>query len=77
MATDAVDPVDELVRLQVLALRKTHESQSETIAELSKAGFSNARIADLLGTSPATVKVALHRVKQRASKTGSPRKAGE
>src|SRR5436190_9620592 len=67
MATEAIDPLDELVRLQVLALRKSHESQSETIIELSKAGFGNARIADLLGTSPATVKVALHRVRQRAS----------
>ena len=61
--------MDELVRLQVLALRKTHESQSETIIELSRAGFGNARIADLLGTSPATVKVTLHREKKR---TASP-----
>lgn len=67
--------MDELVRLQVLALRKSHDSQSETIIELNRAGFGNARIADLLGTSPATVKVAVSREKKRleslAAKKGS------
>ncbi|MEO6701021.1 MAG: sigma factor-like helix-turn-helix DNA-binding protein [Jatrophihabitantaceae bacterium] len=73
MATEPSDPADELVRLQVLQLRRSLSSQAETIIELGKAGFSNARIADLLGTTPATVKVTLQRSKKRAgpnSKTG-------
>ena len=40
------------------------------IAELSKAGFGNARIAELLGTTPSTVNVALHRDKARSAKKG-------
>ena len=58
------DPADELVRLQVLQLRRSMGSQAETIVELGKAGFSNARIADLLGTTPDTVKVALQRARK-------------
>lgn len=65
MASEEPDKLDELVRLQVLALRRSHESQSQTIAELSRAGFSNSRIAELLGTTPATVKVALQRNRRR------------
>ncbi len=73
MAKSEHDSLDELVRLQVLLLRRQMETQAETIIELNKAGFSNARIADLLGTTSATVNVALHRVKSRASKTPQPK----
>ena len=74
MPTPEHDPLDELVRLQVLLLRRQSETQADTIVELKKAGFSSARIADLLGTTPATVNMALHRVKARASKA-TPAKA--
>lgn len=73
MPTPEHDPLDELVRLQVLLLRRQSETQADTIVELNKAGFSNARIADLLGTTPATVNMALHRVKARASKATPPK----
>jgi len=62
------DPLDELVRLQVLQLRRQMDSQADTIIELNKAGFSNARIAELLGTTAPTVSVALHRSKNRGTK---------
>lgn len=71
MLRDEPNHLDELVRLDVLRLRREHESQTETITELDRAGFSQARIADLLGTSPGTVKVALQRAKK---KTAAPKK---
>lgn len=68
MAAREHDALEELIRLQVLHLRRSMETQAEAIVELSKAGFSNSRIADLLGTTPSTVNVALHRAKSRASR---------
>jgi DNA-binding CsgD family transcriptional regulator len=67
MAAKENDLLDELVRLQVLNLRRSFQSQAETIVELSRAGFSNVRIAELLGTTPPTVAVALQRAKKRSS----------
>jgi len=67
MVAKDTDPLDELVRLQVLSLRRSLGTQAETIVELSRAGFSNARIAELLGTTQPTVAVALARVKKRGS----------
>ena len=63
MPTKENDPLDELVRLQVMQLRRTMDSQAEVIVELGQAGFSQPRIADLLGTTPGTVKVALQRAR--------------
>ena len=59
------DPLDELVRLQVMQLRRTLGTQAEVIVELGQAGFGQARIADLLGTTPGTVRVALQRARKR------------
>ena len=67
MAETERDPIDELVRIQVLQLRRTMANQAETIIELGNAGFSNARIADLLGTSAATVRVARSRAKKNGA----------
>lgn len=64
MAAEEINYLDELVRLQVLNLRRSMSNQAEAIIELGNAGFSNTRIADLLGTSPATVRVALARSKK-------------
>ena len=55
----------ELVCLQVLALQRSTESQTEAILELHRAGFSQTRIADLVGTSAGTVKVAIQRAKKK------------
>ena len=37
---------------------------------LNRCGFSNTEIADLLGTTPNTVNVALHKVRKGQSKAG-------
>jgi len=60
--------LDELVRLHALDVRRGSASQVDAILELSKAGLGPSRIADLLGTTPGTVNVALAKAKKRTSK---------
>lgn len=67
----AEELLDELVRMKALELKNTFGSQADTIIELSKAGFSPARIASLLGTTPGTVSVAVQRAKKKTSKEKS------
>jgi hypothetical protein len=57
--------LDELVRLQALEVRKRSASQVDAILELNKAGLGPTRIAELLGTTPGTVNVALAKAKKR------------
>lgn len=76
MTVKETDPLDELVRLQVLNLRRSLDSQAETILELNRAGFSNIRIAELLGTSPPTVAVTLARAKKRATGGDNDKRKG-
>lgn len=64
MAGEEANHMDELVRLQILQLRRTTANQAETIIELDNVGFTAARIAELLGTSPATVRNAIARAKK-------------
>jgi DNA-directed RNA polymerase specialized sigma24 family protein len=61
-----MDAQEELVRLQVIDLRRRLGSQAEVIVEMSRAGFGPSRIAELLDTTANTVNVTL----QRAKKTG-------
>lgn len=60
-----MDPQEEIVRLLVLEVRARSETQADAIAELHSAGFGTGRIAELLGTTPATVNVAVARLKKR------------
>lgn len=82
MSTKAkFDHSEETVRLLATLVRMQTESQAEAIAELGKAGFTTARIAELLGTSAATVNVAQQRAKKvgkKATKSGiaKPRSKG-
>jgi DNA-binding CsgD family transcriptional regulator len=75
MAAKEHDPLDELVRLQVLQLRRTAKSQAEMIIEMGTAGFGQTRIAELLGTTPNTVNVTLQRAKngRGSAKKATPR----
>jgi DNA-directed RNA polymerase specialized sigma24 family protein len=59
-----MDPQEELVRLRVIELRHRLANQTETILELSKAGFGPTRIAELLGTTANTVNVTLQKAKK-------------
>ncbi len=63
-----MEPQEEIVRLLTIYLRRSASSQTEAILELGRAGFGPKRIADLLGTTPNTVNVAL--AKDRARKKG-------
>jgi DNA-binding CsgD family transcriptional regulator len=60
-----VDPLEEIVRLMAIQLRKSTESQAQAIEEMSRAGFGPTRIASLLGTTPNTVNVAIANAKRR------------
>jgi predicted transcriptional regulator len=60
-----MDPIEEVVRLLAIQLRRQTESQAEAIAELNRAGFGPTRIAELLGTTPNTVNVAIAKKKKR------------
>lgn len=73
-----MDFLDELVRLNVLALRRAAASQNELILELKRVGFAPTRIAALLGTTPATVNSTIKDAKKvaakKATKSVSPAK---
>ena len=60
-----MDQQEEMVRLMVIQLRLQVANQAEAIAELRRAGFGPSRIAQLLGTTPNTVNVAIQRGKRR------------
>jgi DNA-binding NarL/FixJ family response regulator len=62
--------LEELVRLKVMSLRRDMGSQTEAILAFSESGFEPVRIAELLGTTPATVRAA----KQKASKKPTTKK---
>jgi predicted transcriptional regulator len=64
-----LDPMDELVRLAVIELRRSSTSQAQLIVELDRAGFGQGRIAELLGTTANAVNVTLNKSKKRVKKT--------
>jgi DNA-directed RNA polymerase specialized sigma24 family protein len=63
----ALDPIDEVARLLALNLKRERGLQ-EVIVELDSVGIMQARIAELLGTSPGYVNVALTRAKETEKK---------
>jgi DNA-binding CsgD family transcriptional regulator len=60
-----MEPLEEIVRLLAIQLRRDSESQAQAIEEMSKAAFGPSRIAELLGTTPNTVNVAVSSAKKR------------
>lgn len=60
-----LDRDDEIVRLLAILVRRGATSQADAIVELHRAGFGPSRIADLLGTTPGTVNVAVNRSKSK------------
>ncbi len=56
--------LDEIVRLLVIDVRKSAETQADAIETLTNAGFSSGRISELLGTSAGTVRAAQGRLKK-------------
>lgn len=55
---------NESVVLQALALRRSFDSKADFIEALSLAGFENARIAQFLGETTASVRSAVNRAKK-------------
>jgi hypothetical protein len=60
-----MDHQEELIRLQVLNLRRSVATQTDAILELDSIGFGPSRIAELLGTTPGTVNVTLQKAKKK------------
>lgn len=60
--------LDEIVRLMALSLRQGFESQNEAILAFSQAGLDAPRIAELLGTTPATVRATKHNATKKPTK---------
>lgn len=58
-----LEKLDQLVRLMSLSLVEG-KKQADQIALLSKSGFQPKEIADLLGTTPNTVRVALSNMRK-------------
>lgn len=67
--TSTVDALDEISRLLALLLRRQDGEQplQEFIGDLSSAGLAPSRIAELAGTTPGYVSVALSRTRKKAS----------
>jgi len=65
--SDIARLLDELVRLQALEIRMRAATQNEAILDLSNAGIGASRIAELVGTTPGTVSVALAKARKRRS----------
>jgi DNA-directed RNA polymerase specialized sigma24 family protein len=57
--------LDEIVRLLALSLRRTTENQTEAILLLSQANLDPNRIAELVGTTAATVRATQSRAKTK------------
>lgn len=62
--TTLAEPSEELVALAVLMLRRQADSQSELAREMHAVGFTTARIAMLLGTTPNTINQAIQKAKR-------------
>jgi DNA-directed RNA polymerase specialized sigma24 family protein len=62
-----MDTGEETVRLLATLVRQNSETQADAIAELSKAGFGPTRIAELLGTTAGTAKMAVRRSRAKGS----------
>lgn len=64
MNDDAAAKLDEVCRLLSILIRRDAASQTAAILEMSRAGIKTARIAELLGTTPNTVNVTVHKAKK-------------
>lgn len=60
-----MEPIEEVVRLLAIQLRRSTESQAQAIEEMDRVDFGPTRIAELLGTTPNTVNVAISNAKKR------------
>ena len=66
---NAEELLDQMVRLQALQIKLAMPSQAEAIVEINKIGIGPSRIAEIMGTTPGTVNVAIQRAKLKTKKT--------
>ena len=64
MSSETADDVSRLIRLVAMSL-VIGRKQTEQIAILTKASFSPKEIAELLGTTPNAVRVALSNLRKK------------
>lgn len=64
------EPIEELIRLVATQIRLSLPNQTQAILELSRAGFGPTRIAELVGTSPATAKVTIAKARKKEGASG-------
>jgi DNA-binding NarL/FixJ family response regulator len=62
-----MEPLEELARLLAIQIRLALPNQTQAILELSRSGFGPTRIAELLGTSPATAKVTIQKSRKKGT----------
>ena len=67
MAAPDPSSSDELARLLTLLIRLQLGNQTNTILELNKLEFSASRIAELVGTTPATARVTVNQAKSKSA----------
>jgi hypothetical protein len=60
-----MEPMEEIARLLAIQIRRGAGSQADAAAELSRVGFGPTRIAQLLGTTAATIGKDLQRARKR------------
>ena len=68
MADDISEKLDVLIKLQAASLIASMSTSKDRIAFLHKAGLRPALIAEIVGTTPNHVSVALLRIRKRAKK---------
>ncbi|MHA1410209.1 MAG: sigma factor-like helix-turn-helix DNA-binding protein [Candidatus Odinarchaeia archaeon] len=61
-----INKMDEIIKLLALNLVKEEKFQKNKIIELSKLDFKPSEIAQLLGTTPNTVRVTLHEARKES-----------
>lgn len=64
---EIIKRLDTVIKLLTLSSMK-EETQIQKISLLSNAGFAPKEIADIIGTTPNTVRVALSKSKKKSSK---------
>ena len=75
-ASDLLSRLDELSKLMALQVRSTIGSQTQTILELDRLGFSARRIGELLGTTRNTANVTVQKAKKRKAAAPKPSEDG-
>lgn len=70
MSDDIAEKLDVLIKLQAAALTSGMESSKDKILFLDRAGLRPVMIAEIVGTTPNHVNVALSQARKKPAKKG-------